>query len=238
MQTEVQPTKRDARIAGAFYLTLMTAPFSLIYVPNKLIVRGDAAATAAKILGHEMMFRLSIVNELFGAAMMLFLVFALYRLLSGVNKTHARLMVILGAFLTIPISFLNVVNEIAALTLLRGPAFLSSVFNRPQLEALALLFLGLYSAGLVVVQIFWGLWPVPFGLLVMRSGFIPRILGILLIVNGFAYVLTSATVLLFPAYGGVVSQVMLIPETGELWIMLWLLIVGVKVPRLPEPVLA
>jgi hypothetical protein len=121
----------------------------------------------------------------------------------------------------------NEVNNIAALTLFRGPAFLSA-FDKPQRDALGTLFLHLRGQGLVVEQIFWGLWLFPFGLLVMRSGFIPKILGVLLIINGFAYVVASLTELLAPAYANLVERFALIPETGELWIMLWLLIKGVR----------
>jgi hypothetical protein len=228
----MHPTNKTARVAGALYVLLgVTAPFSLIYIPRTFIVRGDATATANHILASETLFRMGIVSELISATITIFLVMVLYRLLNGVNKMHASLMVILGALVSVPISFLNVVNEIAALTLLRGPGFLS-VFDRSQLEALALFFLGLHGQGLVVVEIFWGLWLFPFGILVMRSGLIPRILGVLLIVNGFAYLAASLTSLLAPAYSGVVNRFALIAETGELWIMLWLLIKGVKVQQL------
>ncbi len=225
----MHPTSKAARIAGAWYVSMVvTAPFSLIYVPRTLIVRGNATATASKILGAEMVFRLGIVCELITAIISIFLVMALYRLLEGVDKTQAWMMVILGALVSAPISFLNVTNEMAALILLRGADFLS-VFNKSQLEALAMLFLRLHGQGLIVVQIFWGLWLFPFGVLVMRSRFLPRILGVLLIVNGFAYLAVSGTALLLPAYSGVVGRFALIAETGELWIMLWLLIMGAKV---------
>jgi hypothetical protein len=130
--------------------------------------------------------------------------------------------------ISVAIGFVNEVNNIAALILFRGAEFLSA-FDKPQLDALGMLFLRLRGRGLVVNALFWGLWLFPFGLLVMRSGFIPRILGILLIINGFAYVLASLTSLLAPAYAAVVNRFAFIPETGELWIMLWLLIKGVRV---------
>jgi hypothetical protein len=233
-ETGVQPTNETARIAGAWYVLLgVTAPFSLIYIPRTLIARGNATATANNILAHEMLFRAGIVAELGSAVITIFLVMALYRLLSGVDKVQAALLVILGAVVSAPISFLNVVSELGALTLLRGAAFLS-VFDKPQLEALALFFLGLHFQGLVVIQIFWGLWLFPFGVLVMRSGFLPRILGVLLIVNGFAYLVATLTSLLVPSYAGVVSRYAMIPETGEVWIMLWLLIKGVNGGRGPN----
>ena len=228
------PTRRDARIAGALYFGLFTAPYNLIYVPNKLIVRGDAATTAANILGHEMMFRLSIVSEIFSAVVFVLLSLALYRLLSGVNKLQAALMVILGSVLSGAVSFVGVVNDIAALAILHAPHYLSA-FTKPQLEALALLFLNLHSYTIVSQQFLWGLWLLTFGLLVMRSGFLPRILGILLVINCWAYVITSLTIILAPDFGHTVANLMFIPETGELWIALYLLIKGVRSPDVRVP---
>jgi hypothetical protein len=205
----------------------LPAPFTLIYLPRKLIVPGNATATASNVLASEMLFRIGIVAALLSSVAFVFLVMALYRLLGGVNKTHASLMVAL-VLISVAIGFVNEVNNIAALILFRGAEFLSA-FDKPQLDALGMLFLRLRGRGLVVNALFWGLWLFPFGLLVMRSGFIPRILGILLIINGFAYVLASLTSLLAPAYAAVVNRFAFIPETGELWIMLWLLIKGVRV---------
>ncbi len=227
----MHPTDKAARVAGAIYLSLVvTAPFSLIYIPRTLIVRGDATATANNILAHETLFRLGIVADLISSVIFMFVVMALYRLLSGVNKTHASLMVAL-ALVSVAVGFMNVLNNIAALTLFRGADFLS-VFNKGQLDAMAMLFLRLHGQGNVINEIFWGLWLFPFGVLVMRSGFLPRILGLLLIVNCFAYVAASFTSLLLPTYGDVVSRAVFPALLGELWIMLWLLIKGVKVPTL------
>lgn len=227
----MHPTVKAARIAGAWYLSLAIAPFSLIYVPRTLIVRGDATATAKNILASEMLFRMGIVVELASAVFFVLLVMALYRLLSGVNKNHARLMVGL-VLVSVAITFVNVVNNIAALTLFRGADFLS-VLDKPQRDALGMLFLRLHSQGTFVNEIFWGLWLVPFGLLVMRSGFLPRILGVLLVVNGFAYVAISLTWLLLPVYGSVAFNASMPALLGELWIMLWLLIKGARVQPLP-----
>src|SRR2546423_2176059 len=173
----IESTKKRARTAGMTYLLMFTAPFSLIYVPNKLIVRGDAAATANNILAHETMFRLAIINELLCAVAFIFVGIALFRLLSDVNRTLAWLMVILGGVVCAPLTFIGVTNEIAALAILRGGNYLT-VFNKPQLDALAMTFLRLHGQGILVSEIFWGMWLLPFGLLAMRSGFIPEILGV------------------------------------------------------------
>ena len=226
----MSPLDRTARIAGAVYLSMaVTAPFSMMYVPRILIATGDATVTARNVLAHETLFRFGIVGELATAIILILLVMALHRLLSGVNENQARFMVGL-VLVSAAITFVNVVNNIAALTLFRGADFLS-VFDKPQREGLAMLFLRLHSQGNFVNEIFWGLWLLPFGLLVIRSGFLPRVLGVLLIVNCFGYLASSLTWLLLPAHGIAVSVATMPALLGELWIMLWLLIKGAKVPR-------
>ncbi len=228
----MHPTDKAARVAGALY-PLMGAPavFSFGYVTHTLIVPGNVNATENNILASQMLFRLGIVAELIAAVFFLLLVMALYRLLSGVNTNHARLMVGL-VLVSVAITFVNVLNNIAALTLFRGADYLA-VFDKPQRDALAMFFLGLHRQGLAVNNLFWGLWLLPFGLLVMKSRFLPRILGLLLIVNCFAYVAISVTSLLLPAYEDVVIRASMPALLGELWIMLWLLIKGAKVQPLP-----
>jgi hypothetical protein len=231
----VNSTKKAARVAGLLYfVACIPAPFSLIYVPSTLIVSGNATATAGKILAHELIFRLAIAGELINAIAFIFAVRALHRLLQGVNKRLASLMVTLFA-ISIPISCLNVLNEVAALILLRGADFLS-VFTRPQLDALAMVFLRVHDNGLVVAAIFWGLWLFPFGVLVYRSGFLPRILGVLLIINGFAYPAVSFTALLLPQYRDLVSRITFPVLFGEAAIMLWLLIIGARDQPLAESI--
>ena len=218
--------KRQARIAGLLYLlACIPAPFALIYVPGALIVPGDATATANHVRASETLLRLGIAGELISAAAFIFVVFALYRLFEGVNKQLASLMVTLFV-VSVPISFLNVLNDVAALILARGADFLS-VFDKGQLDALVLLFLRLHNYGLLVAQIFWGLWLIPFGLLVMRSGFIPRVLGIFLMIACLGYLASSFTPLLLPEYARLVSRFATVLELGELSV-LWLLIWGAK----------
>ena len=230
----MHPTDKAARVAGAVYLSMIvTAPFSLVYIPSTLFVRGNATATANNILAHQTLFRLGIVADLITAVIFIFLVLALYRLLSGVNKTHASLMVAL-ALVSAAVGFMNVLNEIAALTLFRGADFLA-VLEKPQRDALAMLFLRLHGQGNVINEIFWGLWLFPFGVLVMRSGFLPHILGVWLIINGFAYVVLSFAGLLLPQYQDVAFRSAFPLLLGELAIMLWLVIKGAKVQPLPAP---
>jgi len=225
---------RNARVAGFLYLSLLTAPLRLIYIPSKLFVPGNAAATAANIAAHETLFRLGILSDLFSATMLIFLTLALYRLFKGVDQDLARLVVILGALMVTPIYFVNTLNDMAALMLVRGADFLAA-FDKPQRDALAMLFLRLHHGGVVVNQVFWGLWLFPFGLLVYRSRFLPRILGLWLMLNCFAYLALSLTGIMWPQYEDAVFNSAFPAMLGELAIMLWLMIMGAKQPS-PAPV--
>jgi Domain of unknown function (DUF4386) len=226
--------KNRGRFAGLLYV-LMSIPgfFALIYVPSKLIVHGNATATANNIAASETLFRLGIACNLICQAGFIFVALALYDLLMGVNKRHASLMVTL-IVVSIPMAFLNELNAIAALVLVRGADFIS-VFEKPQRDALAMLFLNLHSYGFDVAGIFWGLWLFPLGLLVYRSGFLPRILGVLLVLNGFTYPVNSLTSLLLPHYEKIVSRWMMPFSFGELLFMFWLLIKGANPKPLAGP---
>src|SRR6266567_4922403 len=148
----MHPTDKAARVAGAVYLSMVvTAPFSLIYIPSTLIVRGNATATANNILAHETLFRLGIVADLITSIIFICVVLALYRLLSGVNKTLASLMVAL-VLVSAAVGFMNVLNNIAALTPFRGYDFLA-VLDKPQREALAMLFIRLHGQGNVLFRL-------------------------------------------------------------------------------------
>jgi hypothetical protein len=224
-------TKNPGRFAGLLYVLMsIFGFFAMGYVPGKIIVHGDAAATAGNIAANETLFRLGIAGQLIGQAGFIFVALALYELLKGVNRRHASLMVTL-IVVSIPIAFLNEVNSIAALVLVRGADFLSIV-EKPQREALAMLFLGLHFQGLVVAEIFWGLWLFPFALLIYRSRFLPRFLGIWLALAGFAWVILSLTGILSPQYYDKVYSYSQPAIIGEIAFMLWLLVKGAKPPAL------
>jgi Domain of unknown function (DUF4386) len=131
--------------------------------------------------------------------------------------------------ISMPISFFSVINELAALIVVNGASSLTG-FDQHQLDILAYLFFRLRNQGILIAQIFWGLWLVPFGILVIRSGFIPRFIGYLLFIAACGYVADSFTAVLIPAYRPSVGQVAGILETAELSIILWLLIWGARVP--------
>ena len=225
----MHPAKRAGRIAGAIYASMVfVGPFSLIYVPNKLIVRGDATATAANVLAHQTLFGFGIIADMAGAVIFISLAVALYRLLSGISVPWALLMVGF-AFVSAAVGFVDTLNNIAALHLFRGTEFLS-VFDQTQRNSLGMFFLRLHSQGIFINELFWGLWLFPFGLLVYRSGFLPRWIGIWLMINCFGYVILSPIALFFPASYGTAFKLAQPVLLGELAVMLWLLIKGAKLP--------
>ena len=219
------------RTAGLLYLCLLGAPLRLIYIPKTLIVAGNAAATASNIAAHETLFRFGIFFDLVTGTMTIFLLLALYRLFKGIDKQLAALMVILGAFMVTPIYFLNTLNDVAALMFARGTEFLA-VFEKPHRDALTMLFLQLHDHGVLVNEIFWGLWLFPLGLLAYRSRFIPRFIGVWLVINCFAYLAMSITGILLPAYQQTVGMVVFPFTFGELVLILWLIVKGATPPLL------
>jgi hypothetical protein len=217
---------KTARISGLLYLIgSVTGVFGILYGPS-LVVPGDAAATARHILASASLFRLSIVSALLCQILFIFVGLALYQLLKVVNQTMAVLMVIF-LLLSIPIAMLNELNNVAVLYLLSGAASLN-VFTAEQLHALVPLFLDLHALGLDISFLVGALWFFPMGYLVFKSGFLPRILAVLLIMNGLAYLITSFAALLLPDL-----NVNLVMFTGwvEVVFALWLLIRGVNVER-------
>jgi hypothetical protein len=223
------PARNAGRLAGLLYVTAsMFGIFGLLYVPSKIVVAGDPAATARNIAASETLYRLGIAAHLIGEALFVFAALELYRLLKDVNPRHALSMLAL-ILVAIPIAFLNELNAIAALLLVRNSNFLS-VFEGPQRSALAMMFLNLRGYGFDVAGIFWGLWLLPLGLLVYRSRFLPRFLGILLMLKCWTFILNSLTSLVLPQYEVMVSRWTRPLKFGEIVFMLWLLIMGAK-PR-------
>ena len=227
------PRTQTARSTGVLYLlSALPAAFSIVYVPAAFVVAGDAAATARRISDAQQVYRIGIVSGLVSQIFWILLVVSLYSLLKDVNKKLAVFMLV-SAMVIVPIGFVDLIVLVAPLIVLSGADYLSA-FTKPQLDALALGLMTLRTNGLVVAFAFWGLWLFPFGMLVMRSGFIPRILGILLIVGGTAYVTASFVSIVLPAERQVVSVIALpFYAVGELAMIGWLLVKGVKVP-LPD----
>jgi hypothetical protein len=224
---------KRARVAGFLYLSLLPFDvFGSLYVPSILIVPGDAAATARNIMASESLFRLGIASALIGQIIVILVGLALYQVLKPVNKNMAVLMVILNLVAT-PIAMLNELNHLAILLLLhvRG-------FTPDQLHALVSLFLNLYALGLNIVGLFWGLWLLPMGYLVFKSGFLPRFIAVLLFIGCFGYLIQDFTAFLLPNLEGNVAWFAVLTSWGELLLALWLLIKGVNVEQWEKRALA
>lgn len=220
-------TKKVARLAGFLYVLLsILGIYGLLYVPSVIVVHGDPAATARHILASETLYRSGIVVHLISEAGFILVALALYRLLNGTGRMLATLMVILAA-VQIPITFLAEVHHLSVLTIL-DPAGPASAFSEAQRIAQMSVALDAYDNGIQVDEIFMGVWLFPFGMLVFRSGFLPRILGVLLVVAGCAYLAEAVTWLLLPADGPLVSRFAGPLRALELITPLWLLIMGAK----------
>lgn len=239
MEVMNYPTKKNARLAGLLYLLLaLTGMFGILYVPSQIMVQGDVPTTIENIKSHELLYRLGILSQLACQTLFVYLVLSLHKLLRIVDEYYSKQMVAL-VIVSVPIAFVNMLNQLAALVLLSGADFLSA-FQPEQLHALVMVFFKLYEQGIFVAQIFWGLWLIPFGLLVYKSGFIPRLPGIFLVLGGVGYVVASVTELAFPQYGPSVGPIVTIPSAiGEFSVLFWLLIWGVRTKKSPnEGVLA
>jgi preprotein translocase subunit Sss1 len=223
--------KKIAHIAGALYLFLVvTGIFNLRYVPSKIIVSGDAVATMHNIVAYESLYRWGLAVGFIGFIGFLLLPLVLYQLLRQVNENYARLMVIFAA-VSVPISFANMANKFAMLSLVSTNHLKG--FDNDALQAQVMLHNSLFNYGTMITMIFWGLWLFPFGLLVFKSGFLPRILGVFLMIGCFGYLITVFGNTLLPDYHelGITSYVLLPGSLGELGTCLWLLIMGVKEPK-------
>lgn len=218
---------RSARLAGLLYLLLTIAGvFTLIVVPARTIVAGDTSATATRILGFESLYRAGVAVSIINSVMFLLLAVALYRLLVGVHASLAKLMVML-VLVQIPIAIGLAINQLTALLLFKGDADLAGL-GAAQKNALGMLFLRINDQGAIASQFFWGIWLVPLAILVYRSAFLPRFLGVFLGINALAYVVLCAVGVLWPQHLVLASHYSFPALLGEPVFAFWLLIVGGK----------
>lgn len=218
---------RTARMAGLLYLIYMvTTIFADVVGRSKLIVAGDAAATAGNIMAAEGLFRLSFVSDLLSAVFFLLAAWALYELLKPVNNALALMFLLLNLAGTAVYS-INLLNQLAALLLLSGADSLKA-FQAGQLQAMALFFLNIYKNGYWVAQLFFGAWLFPLGYLVYKSGFLPRILGIVLMVHCVGWLTTFLQMFLFPGFDVIHYVTFPLGFVSEFALTGWLLIKGAK----------
>ncbi len=217
-----------ARIAGVLYL-FPGAAFAEFYVRSRLIVRDDAAATATNILAHESLFRLGFAADLVYVACYVGVTAILYVLLKPVSKSLS----LLAAFFSLAgcaVMAANLVNQLAAVVVLGDAPYLA-VFKTDQLQALALMFLKLHGLGSAIVMVFFGFYCLSIGYLILRSTFLPRILGLLLMIAGLSYLTYSFARFLSPELAAHLFPYILMPGVAELLLALWLLVVGVNAAK-------
>jgi len=229
MEEKMNSLKRTARLAGLLWLlSVVPTGFSLMYVRPKLIVFGDAAATANNILANESLFRMAIASNLFSAIILLFFGLTVFRLFKGVNKTLATVL-LTSILVTVAVGVVNSLNNFGALVVLSNADYLKA-FQPEQLNALMMIFLRLNNFGIGIIELFSALYLFTFGLLIIKSRYIPRILGVLLIIGSYAFPINTFTKILIPQfYPAIITQLtMLFNSLGAPLTILWLLIKGVK----------
>jgi hypothetical protein len=220
--------KRLARIAGSLYLVVaILGGFAELYVRSRTVVPGDAAATADNIRGSATLFRLGFASDLVQATFFLFTAMALYLLLRHVNELVARAMVVIVA-VAVGIICLNLLNQYEALQVAAGGGS----------DALAGMFADMHASGYLIAQIFFGLWLLPLGYLIYRSGYVPKVIGVLLAVGCLGYLADTFVQFLAPGIAESVEPFVVAPAAiGELSLVVWLLVKGVRVVerRAPAP---
>ena len=226
MENEIPSRKNTARLAGLLYLIwIITGLYSMFYIPSQINMRDDAVTAAQNIQSHEFLFRTGIINDLISSTIWVFLVLILYRLFKRVNERQAKLLVAL-VIVQIPTVFIMEAFNITSLMIFKGEVL--KTFELNQRQDLAMLFLKINDYGVLTLETFWGLWLFPLAILVYRSRFLPRFLGVWLFIDGFALLVLSFTSLLFPQYKDMVYKIAFPAMLGEIAFMLWLLIKGAK----------
>ena len=218
--------QRTSRLAAALYLAMgLPAAFALLYIPSVFVVPGDATATASRIAASRGLYRLGIFADLMGGVFAIWLAMVLYELFQDVDRRQARLMVgfVLGM---VAAGLVNTVLMAGPLVLTSGARYLSA-FDKHQLDALALGFLGFRAQGIRAATLYWGVWLLPLGILVYRSGFLPRLLGVL--IAGGSYVVDCVAYYFFPDYARTIALASMLPQAlGEVGFMGWMLIRGAR----------
>lgn len=225
--TDLSQRKAVTILRILYPIWMIVGIFSIIYVPTTLIVTEDAATTAGNILANESLFSMGIAGSLITQLIQIAAVLVLYKLFKPVDENHASLMVIF-ALVGVPIAMLNTLNRIAALLLLSGDDYLK-VFGADQLQALMMFFLNLNEHGVIIASFFWGLWLFPLGYLIYKSGYFPKIFGVLMTVAGFGYLIGSFTSILLSNYEAI-ATVLELMTVGETLFIVWLVLKGAKIP--------
>ena len=226
--------KRLARIAGVLYLLVgIFGGFAEGFMEPRMYVAGNAATTAGNVVANSGLVRIGVVADLFQATVFVFLGMTLYLLLKHVHKSAASAMVVLVAIAT-SIMCLNDVFEFEGLRAATGAVNLAALGTTGS-HALVLLLLDTQHYGLLIAQIFFGLWLVPLGYLAYKSGWFPKALGVLLVVGGVCYLVDTLALFLIPDFGQKISTFVVIPSAiAEISMVVYLLVIGVKTVKPDE----
>lgn len=219
--------RRLARVAGSLYLVVaVLGGFAQLFVRDRLVDLGDPAATAANIRESAALFRAGFAADLVQATFFLFTAMALYLLLRHVNELVARAMVVFVA-VSVAIMCLNLLNQFVALRIATADGYASAFGGSNELTGL---FAGMHHDGYLIAQIFFGLWLAPLGYLVVKSGWFPKALGVLLVAGCFGYLADTFVQLFAPSVADGIEAFVLAPAAiGELAFVGWLLVKGVPV---------
>lgn len=224
---------KRARTVGFWYLLLIfTGALRLVYIPAKLYVNGDAAATVARIAAHQTLFQFGVASDLVGAVILIILTLAFYRLFKDVDRYQAAFLVITGGVMPAAISFASTANDAATLAMVRGADYLD-VFSEAQRDALAYFFTRVSFGVTLGSEILWGAWLFPMAILVLKSRWFPRFLGWWLIVNGIAYLVQWYVGIFMPQHYNTIVKYSLPFELGEVAFVLWMLIMGARERAVP-----
>jgi hypothetical protein len=221
--------KKTARIAGFFYLMFIAT--SILADRLASIGFGDAAAIVNKITAHEQLFRIGFITGLVSAMFFLLAAWALYVLLKQVNENLALLFLLLN-LVGVAVQCFCMFGLFGGFILFSGANYLKA-FPADQLQALALFFVNLYKNGFMIAQLFYCTWLLPLGYLVYKSGYLPKILGILLIIDCFGVLIWFFQFFLFPGYDVISYPGLLASAIAEFSLTLWLLIMGVRDQKPP-----
>ncbi len=223
--------KRLARIAGVLYLLVgIFGGFAQGFVEPKMYVAGNAAATVGNVVANSGLVRLGVVADLLDGTVFVFLAMTLYILLKHVHKSMAMAMLVLVALAT-SITCLNVVFEFEGLRVATDSSY-AAALGTAGASALVMLLLDTQHYGLLIAQIFFGLWLAPLGYLAYKSGLFPKALGVLLIVGAFCYLADMLALFLVPDFGQKIAAFIVIPSAiAEISMVFYLLVKGVKIPK-------
>jgi hypothetical protein len=222
---------KNARIVGLWYLALVfVGPLRLLYIPDKLFVHNDPAATAANISAHQTLFQMGIFMDTWGGAVLVFLTLAFWRLFKDVDRYQSQLLVITGGIIPGTIYFLNTVNDAAALILVRGGDWLNA-FSEAQRDALAYFFTRLHYQVIVSAEVLWGIWLFPMAILILKSRWFPRVLGWWLMLDGATWIVLSFANMFLPDYVDSINTWCIPFQLGEIAVTLWFLVMGAREPK-------